>query len=269
MTATKMNASELEAIGVTAGSQLQIQTSEEGKPIYKGIVKEMDRSGILLQDDSAEIPDLIPFSIIVEIQVVTRSGNVGSVSNQVVEVRSEKKAFGTTSRPAILYDRKDIVMHKIGDIEMVNDVYNIMRNAYMSHGFTEIANDLAILELPLNQELIDNLFNSTLYFRNFIMNHIQKEIQTAKTCIKDVNKIEFNEWMSEQLKQGNRKIGFCKIKDGLYTGGMCKDLDTALQRCRDYYAEDNSLGLSIGEFHSATTIWTTEDILQELGIIPA
>lgn len=168
----------LEAIDVSTGSRLQIQTCEDGNPIYEGIVKEMDQSGILLQDESAELPDIIPFSIIVDIKVTTGSNE--SIGNQTVVIRTDKKVFGTTARPAILYDRKDYVLHKIGDIEMVIDVYNIMRNAYIAHGFTDIANDLAILELPLNQELIDNLFRSTLYFKEFIKNHTETELQTAE-----------------------------------------------------------------------------------------
>lgn len=89
-----------------------------------------------------------------------------------VQIRSETKVYSSTEKPAVLYDQRACVMMKMGDIEMIQDAYRYMRESYLVHGYEEMANDLAILELPLNQELVDELFQSTGRFKVFMGEHV-------------------------------------------------------------------------------------------------
>lgn len=82
-----------------------------------------------------------------------------------------------------------------------------------------------------------------------------------------MNKEEFKSSVSFYLKNGNKKISYCKIKNGIYYGGITDSLIEALECCKKFYIEDSNCKLSIGDYSKAVCIWGTEDILYELGIL--
>ena len=82
-----------------------------------------------------------------------------------------------------------------------------------------------------------------------------------------MDRTEFNQCVRFALRNGDRKVTYCKIKDQVFFGGMADTLEDGLEWCRKFYEEDNSCELSIGDYSGADTIWCTKDILHELGII--
>ncbi|NCI20636.1 hypothetical protein EJM73_06645 [Clostridium botulinum] len=47
---------------------------------------------------------------------------------------------------------------------------------------------------------------------------------------------------------------------------MADSLEDALEWCKVFYEEDNSFDLSIGDFREEVSIWSTKDILHEIGL---
>ncbi|EDT84161.1 hypothetical protein EXN65_14275 [Clostridium botulinum] len=77
----------------------------------------------------------------------------------------------------------------------------------------------------------------------------------------------FNKCVAFALRNGDRKVSYCKIKDGVLYGGMADSLEDALEWCKVFYKEDNSFDLSIGDFREEGSTWSTKDILHEIGAI--
>lgn len=92
----------------------------------------------------------------------------------VIQIRSESKVYSRVSNPTVLYDKRDYVLLKIGEREWVNETYEYMRRLYLIFGFIDFANDLAVIELPDNQQLIDDIFQSTGRFEQFIKSEVEK-----------------------------------------------------------------------------------------------
>lgn len=82
-----------------------------------------------------------------------------------------------------------------------------------------------------------------------------------------MNHKEMNNCIAFALRNGDRKVAYCKIKDDVYYGGMADTFKEALEWCEKFYSEDNSINLCIGDYSEAVTIWNTKDILHELNII--
>lgn len=78
---------------------------------------------------------------------------------------------------------------------------------------------------------------------------------------------EFNNCVWFALRNGERKVAYAKIKDEKHTGGMADTLEDALYWCKKFYDEDNSVELCIGDYSEAVCIWSTMDILHEIGYI--
>ncbi|MNV93840.1 hypothetical protein D3C71_1885750 [compost metagenome] len=80
------------------------------------------------------------------------------------------------SRPSFLYDKELKVRLKYGAYDDIMKIYDDYIKAYKAYGETMnnsfdcevIINDLAVLEVPPDQSLVDNLFNSTFYFGSYI-----------------------------------------------------------------------------------------------------
>ena len=82
-----------------------------------------------------------------------------------------------------------------------------------------------------------------------------------------MNAEEFNKCVAFALRNGDRRVSYCKSKDDIIYGGMADSFEEALEWCKKFYEKDNSFELSIGDFIRGATIWQTKDILHEIGII--
>lgn len=82
-----------------------------------------------------------------------------------------------------------------------------------------------------------------------------------------MNREEFNKCINFALRNGDRKITYCKVKDEVFYGGMTDSFKEALEWCKKFYEEDNCCNLGIGDYRCAVTIWGTKDILHKLGFI--
>lgn len=71
-------------------------------------------------------------------------------------------------RPTFLYDKSAGIWLKYGEYEDVLKVMENWKQKYISTGFREVAEDLALVEVPTNQTLIDRLFQRSGEFTQFI-----------------------------------------------------------------------------------------------------
>ena len=82
-----------------------------------------------------------------------------------------------------------------------------------------------------------------------------------------MNSIDFKKCIASALRNGDKMIVYSKMKDNIHVGGIADTFEEALYWCKKFYEEDNSVDLCIGAFSSEVIIWTTKDILHELGFI--
>lgn len=78
-------------------------------------------------------------------------------------------------RPTFIYDKMMYHRVRYGDYEQILKIYNETRETYIKAGFPDMADDLGMIEVPADQELVDNLFQSTGFFNNFIKDIESKE----------------------------------------------------------------------------------------------
>lgn len=66
--------------------------------------------------------------------------------------------FNRVKNPSVVYDAKDSVLLKIGEREEMDTYYEFVQKAYRDAGFSWAANDIYFMELPMDQEEIDKVF---------------------------------------------------------------------------------------------------------------
>lgn len=79
--------------------------------------------------------------------------------------------------------------------------------------------------------------------------------------------VEFNNCIAFALRNGDRRVAYSKIKGNIHIGGMADTFEDALYWCKKFYDEDNDIDLCIGDFSKGECIWSTIDILHELGYV--
>lgn len=75
-------------------------------------------------------------------------------------------------KPAIIYSVETKSRVKHGELIDMMEFCDIMKKKYIDAGFPNYADDLAVLELPQNQELIDELFQSSGKLQQFIEKYV-------------------------------------------------------------------------------------------------
>ena len=78
---------------------------------------------------------------------------------------------------------------------------------------------------------------------------------------------EFNDCVAFALRNSDRAVAYCKIKDEQFFGGMADNLEDALTFCKKFYEEDNSVDVSIADVRKGVLLYGKMDILHELKII--
>jgi len=78
---------------------------------------------------------------------------------------------------------------------------------------------------------------------------------------------EFNDCVAFALRNSDRAVAYCKIKDEKFFGGMADNLEDALTFCKKFYEEDNTVDLTIADFRKGVLLYSKTDVLYELGII--
>lgn len=88
---------------------------------------------------------------------------------KTVLVRDGKgKVYQMLHNPAVLFDKDSGVLHKIGEAQQIKAIHEDYDLKYREKGFHDMANDLTYLELPLDQDLVDNIFQKTGYLKKAI-----------------------------------------------------------------------------------------------------
>lgn len=108
----------------------------------------------------------VPIRLLIEFEpketVSFRSGGVVYLEN--------------VKRPCFVYDKVTYSRVKYGDYPFVISSFNSMRKAYIEAGFEGMADDLVFVEVPANQVLIDDIFQSDGRFTRFV-----KELEVEKS----------------------------------------------------------------------------------------
>lgn len=78
-------------------------------------------------------------------------------------------------RPTFIYDKTTFGRVLYGDFTDIEVRYTEMRASFLSQGYKDNADALVLMEVPAKQELVDKLFNSTLFFNNYV-----KEIEEGQ-----------------------------------------------------------------------------------------
>lgn len=87
----------------------------------------------------------------------------------MIKIRANGEVFNEVENPSIVVDivekenePNEYIMMKIGEKENMQDYYNLVLKRYKENGFENQIN-LAIIDLPRNQELVDRVFQTTGY----------------------------------------------------------------------------------------------------------
>lgn len=84
----------------------------------------------------------------------------------MIEIRNTQgEVFNRVNRPTVVFDSETFTWHKIGELEDMIEYLHESRDAYSKAGLRAMAKSLKLLELPQDQELVDNVFNITGYIR--------------------------------------------------------------------------------------------------------
>lgn len=83
------------------------------------------------------------------------------------------KVYQTLKNPAVLFDKDSGVLLKIGEAHHIAMAHEEYAAKYREHGHHGMANDLTYLELPLDQELVDNIFQKTGYLRSMMAEQLK------------------------------------------------------------------------------------------------
>lgn len=92
------------------------------------------------------------------------------MNSSTVKIRDYNGAvLNVVEHPAIVYDKDTYTLFRIGEASEIKEYYEKLKS--IKCGYDEICqlvDSIAYMELPNNQELIDNLFNITGYLGQFI-----------------------------------------------------------------------------------------------------
>lgn len=101
-------------------------------------------------------------------EVISQLGVSTTLSDSVVFRDGGNIYLHGVKRPTFLYDKRLGVRMKYGEYNQVEEIRKSWEEAYRFAGFHEVADDLAVLEVPPNQELVDLLFQSSGVFKDFV-----------------------------------------------------------------------------------------------------
>lgn len=65
--------------------------------------------------------------------------------------------------PAIVFDKNSSVLLFIGEYELMKGKFEFHQKSYREGGFPEMADAVTLMEVPLDQELVDKLFQNSGY----------------------------------------------------------------------------------------------------------
>jgi hypothetical protein len=92
-----------------------------------------------------------------------------------VDFRDDSTVYVSgVKRPSFMYDKDTGIMLRYGDYAYVYAIYLKHKKAYEDEGFTDVAEALSILEVPPDQNLVDDLFQSSGRFTNYVK-HLEGE----------------------------------------------------------------------------------------------
>jgi ketopantoate reductase len=89
-----------------------------------------------------------------------------------IQIRSGNTIYNTVENPAAVFDRSSGTLHRIGEREVMRKYLDESIEIYRKNGFRDIADDLVYMELPLDQEEIDRVFQITGYIKKLYSHQV-------------------------------------------------------------------------------------------------
>lgn len=87
------------------------------------------------------------------------------------KVRDDKgRTYSTLTNPAVVFDKKNGTLHKIGEYADMLKYFNSTQAAYQKARFPDITDDVALMVLPLDQDEIDKAFQNPSYLLTLYKN---------------------------------------------------------------------------------------------------
>lgn len=82
---------------------------------------------------------------------------------QLFEIRDNKNVYNKLANPAVVFDKQCGTVLAIGEYDDMVNRMNHMCDTYTVHGFPEMVDPIAVIELPKDQDEIDKVFQITGY----------------------------------------------------------------------------------------------------------
>lgn len=91
------------------------------------------------------------------------------------EIRDGKgKVFNRVENPAIVFDRDTFTLLKIGELEEMQNYWELVTQTYHNGGFLNMVKATTLMELAHDQEEINRVFQNTGYIK-----HLYRKAQSA------------------------------------------------------------------------------------------
>lgn len=87
------------------------------------------------------------------------------MSSKIKIQDSNGQKISEVNQPTAVFDQESGSLHKIGEYKDVLEYYNKMVSQYTNNGFSQIAEDIVLFELPKDQETVDKVFQTTGYIQ--------------------------------------------------------------------------------------------------------
>lgn len=90
-------------------------------------------------------------------------------------IRNEQgEIYNKVSEPAVVVDLAVNTVLKIGEYSDMEDYFNFIVDRYNTAGFPEMAHDLAVMNIPKDQEEIDRIFLNSGYIEKYTKEFVNK-----------------------------------------------------------------------------------------------
>lgn len=84
-------------------------------------------------------------------------------------IRNEQgKIYNEVSEPAVVVDLAAKCVLKIGEYSDMEIYFNLICKKYKDAGYVEMAHDIALMNIPKDQEEIDKIFHNSGYIDKYI-----------------------------------------------------------------------------------------------------
>lgn len=93
------------------------------------------------------------------------------------KIRSESKTYSKVEHPAAVFDRTTGVLFAIGESDDMKKQYDSICSAYIKSGYREFSEPITYMDLPRDQDEIDNVFQISGYIKGLYERTLEESVQ--------------------------------------------------------------------------------------------